>query len=1223
MPTSRRNTTSGDDAEFHRHDTERVKEMYSYLLGTLARANDLGRSKVNERFGGGRSFYDRLRSGQGAITTGELVERLSTFQNFCQQELQKQNCEDGLPPVLTEYDIRRALLKLIELTPEERDSLGLTYSDEDILLQEAFLHLWSKQSHTSYQQVLNFYQTSIGSIDVAGEALNDYSDAALNESIQQMVRSYLSFLKSSEPAADSSQTPVAKIIRETGFVDLVIHEVNQIVLKVGIEQIRLAGVRTKNSYCTRYLPKSFVTRLVRAVVDNQILTSEFPVYIKSITVEKHGPFPLTVSHPKGNEDAQEPNTTSNSPNEASLNRRLLDLHQYEIDFNPYSEEENDYEPLGCEELASQHTHRVEVEFEVQLSRSKIEKYKQPKLFQQLGITSSDEIGYVRFTLVNTGIGGVLSHITKLINNAVLSDICVNSSVDGAEESEGSDSTRNTKSSRLNVNFRELYFPIAHDVLLNHHFPRSNIASPMWAHSLVRLCRNTDLAKAMSMSQKRGQIVPYASASFGDKVGVGDYCGFDLLLCAAKASLNARLRAISQTGIASEDYLVALCERVQGQNVLKRSNAYVSSYPFSSLAQESLLNQELLSKYQKAAGADSYRIGSDESHVPHTACLRIAESFLVEGAYRKAWRYLQKVSDALARNTRWYDCFGKKGEQVEPFRVISGSLVVRYSLCFAYYLLTFDAESEFGNTFESSTGAYLPSVIEWNRRDDSVIWGQSISEFRKNLIRRSWEALEAAEKHLYIRLAKYFVINEESQGTFHPHYKFLSQIYFLRAKAFLYFPNFVPLDSDFCRVPTDLGANSRTNPTRNRKVICSSLLYLFEKARLYAATDGDSQRYASYTAYQSWVYVMSSYFRKLPVMLRGGALHVEFTSEECLQWARRMRNDALISYEDIGRKCYLKIKEKSGVSETLLRQRNQDRAEFGAYRIDAIPPIKEIFKEGGSRVDGVGDTKILELDMSLLAISKEDLQTPSKSNESGVIYLFGPIACYLFFARGMYHLTSPYIREFERPRLDPSSMRKVQTAQEWEIKLRECKSLFNYAWAIADDGGEVESVVVDDSEEEEGYSYLKIARPFESPYPGCANEVTALRDLYPYRITEIACLGRVFSAASIAMLLVLQQNSVVKERLFTELHGLLDTLHQEDACAMLDRFQGVDSNLSLLDGQRRYNGSISSQLAECRRIILQQIEALQATQQNDEVSIESIRNNFVPKLFSAIHGGVEE
>jgi len=305
------------------------------------------------------------------------------------------------------------------------------------------------------------------------------------------------------------------------------------------------------------------------------------------------------------------------------------------------------------------------------------------LFEQLGIPSSDDIGHVRFTLVSTGIGGVLSHITKLINNAVLTDICVSGTDTNNEDLGASQSKKGSTNNRLTVNFRELYFPIAHDVLLNHQFPRNNIASPMWAHSLVRLCRNSDLAEAMSKSQKQGEIVPYADASFGDKVGIGDYCGFDLLLCAARASLNARLRAISQTGIASEDYLIALCERVQGQNMLKRSSAYVSSYPFSSLAQESLLNQKLLSKYQKATGTDDYCISADESHVPHTACLRIAENFLVEGAYRKAWRYLQKVSDALARNTRWYDCFGERGDEIESFRVISGSLVVRFSLCFAY------------------------------------------------------------------------------------------------------------------------------------------------------------------------------------------------------------------------------------------------------------------------------------------------------------------------------------------------------------------------------------------------------------------------------------------------------------------------------------------------------------------------------------------------------------
>jgi len=242
MTNASSNAEGGDASESRTPDSERVKEMYSYLIGTLARANDLGWKRIDNRFGGKRSFYEKLRNGQGVITTGELVERLSAFQRFCKQELEEQaDFKDGLPPILTEYDIRRALLKLIELTPEERESLGLKYSDEDILLQEALLHLWSKQSQSNYQQVLNFYQASIGSIEMSGEALSDYSDTALNDSVEQMVRLYLSFLGTTEPTSSASQSTLQRVIRESGFVDLVIHEINQIVLKVGIEQIRLSG----------------------------------------------------------------------------------------------------------------------------------------------------------------------------------------------------------------------------------------------------------------------------------------------------------------------------------------------------------------------------------------------------------------------------------------------------------------------------------------------------------------------------------------------------------------------------------------------------------------------------------------------------------------------------------------------------------------------------------------------------------------------------------------------------------------------------------------------------------------------------------------------------------------------------------------------------------------------------------------------------------------------
>ena len=43
---------------------------------------------------------------------------------------------------------------------------------------------------------------------------------------------------------------------------------------------------------------------------------------------------------------------------------------------------------------------------------------------------------------------------------------------------------------------------------------------------------------------------------------------------------------------------------------------------------------------------------------------------------------------------------------------------------------------------------------------------------------------------------------------------------------------------------------------------------------------------------------------------------------------------------------------------------------------------------------------LYLDMSLLSIQKEWLHQNRDENNNQLIYLFGPNACYLFFARGL-------------------------------------------------------------------------------------------------------------------------------------------------------------------------------------------------------------------------------
>jgi hypothetical protein len=1193
------NAENNEDQErglLEQQDRARTGELYAYLVGSLARANYSGRKTFEQLFGGPRSFYDSLRRASRAVTTGELAARLAHLRERCLEMPREQPKQGKLPTVLTSKDIRLAFLKLIDLTPIERDRLGLRQSDGDILMQQALLHIWGNEDRQDYERILRFYIISMGDVGATERLIENYSEDALRTLIRGMVLEHLGASEASSSLKAEQRSAIDRIVTQYSIVDLVISEVNQILLKAGVQQIQLGDVQGKEGYSKEHLTYSFLQRLTKSVTENQILTSEFPVFIDSISVEECGPFPLALStEPSASADSTSMSLAENTEpiKRASLNNSLLGLHEYERAYS-YDDDE---EVVACAEIAAQHTYRVKVEFYIKLPVGTISQ-NSSEAYDQLKKEKDDSHEKIFFSLESTGIGGVLSHITKLINNAVLSDIC-SAPASEAPNQEGK------SSSRLVVNLRRDYFPIAHDVMINRQFPRSSVSSPVWAHSLVTLSKRQYLAAAMDLSCRKGEIVRYTDISFGDQVGWGDYCGFDLLLCSAKAALNARLRAIKYTGIGANDYLQALYNRVESQYFLKKANIYVNSYPFSSLAQESLLNLTLLKDLSRP-------LTENDPYTLFVACLRIAETFIVEGAYRKAWPYLERVYTVLSRSNRWYDNFGLNRYPVSPFRVFSGSLVVRFALCLAYYFLVVDPEQESASD-EQGQSLFLPQRLAWE--DDSVVqWNREPTALRQTLVRRSWLALETAEKHLHVRLAKYFVINEESQGTFHPHYKYLAQIYFLRAKLFLYFPRCLPApdSKSFYLVPTDHNPEARQRgQSQHGELVNGSLLYLLEKARLYAATDGDSERYACYTAYQSWAYIMASRQPQgLELRIRDGYVHAELSQEDCLRWARRLRDDALIGYEDIGRHCYLKLKEKSGVSERLLRQRGGVTSLFGLYQIETIPAIRETFKENGSRVLEQQGTKLLELDMSLLAVSKESLGLSSKEDDSGVIYLFGPTACHLFFARGMYHLMSPYQDEFEFCQGSQDNR-----PEDLQTKLREAYRLFSYAWAIADDGGDIENSDTADVSTS-NTTPLKIKRSFTLPHPGGLDDVAALRDLYPLRITEIAGLGRIFAAACALFCLSLETQVAQQQLLRQDIEGLLDNLHQQARCQYLNQYASINGEAALLNGQNRYNGHLAHHFSRCRRIILEQLDQLEQAQSIAQ-DVAGYRDRVIDQLFAIL------
>ncbi|MBE9139345.1 hypothetical protein IQ254_19440 [Nodosilinea sp. LEGE 07088] len=1012
-------------------------------------------------------------------TTGDVVKLLSNLRNSLAEGYQ--NFELPHTRVLAVEDMLTTLSKLVELAPEERHALGLQAGDGLTLLQRSLLILQTVGGLENYEMLLRLYKATVG-LDFSQAEIALKNLGEVDDLVNDVVRQSLAFL----PSQDARKANSSNVQRREDTVKELTRkaqrEVRRLLARSGNQQLSSSGEAIVDYYVRQYLQPAFVKKLAQTIVANERLTDQFPVYLKRITLTPSGPLPFA-------DKELDVLTQSSGPYPPLLHPALRQLDQ-SISLTRYLE----LPGPGDYELASQESTQVVVEFYV-----KVPQGYEPIIGDVLDRLGSQDRRRIDFTVSSTGIGGALSHVIKVINKALLQDIpCL----------------------------RE-YFPIAHDVTSTQAIIRDNVASPVWAHSLVKLCRRQLVGETLNACQDN-EFSDYENFSFADPIGHGDYCGFDFLLSQAQASLQARLQAIRSAGIRPDKYIQQLCQRVERSQVMQDAWTCLQGYPFSSLAMIGMIEQNLL-----PIGPDAEaQLQKTDPYIYFDACLSIVEALLDEGVYRPVRPYLRRLEIL--------DRFVEQGLEstrleTEPFEVFSGALVIRYLLCLANYYYIYDTSDR--------EPQYLPP-------------GCQADVNRDILVQRAWETLDQAQRHASLRLRKYVVLNEVSQGTFHPHYLLLSRMAFLRTKLLLFFPRRVPRDDDY--LPTE----SFVGRQRTDASIHWGRVYMAEKARLYAAADGDSEVYACYAAMQAWVYLIAAYTEagKLNLITQtNGNRSRQLDPNQCFAWARQLRNHALITYAETGRQCYYQIKEKSG-----LLKNNLD--EFGAYYIEKIPPIYETRGPQYSQLVQ-SEKQLLVLDMSLLAVNPKDLPKVSPHHPTRTIYLFGTNACHLFFIRGLFMVCSNVASEFDP---DDAPLTEI----DWEGKLLHATRLLNTAWAIAEEGGVIEKDKQDDKRTyriSRAFNLEKQVGAFSSP------EIDSIRDLYPRRINEISDLGKIFAIACMVLRLSLVQDSD-RTALETDIDALLSSLHNAHS------LKNSLTQRALLKRQKRYNGHLESYLAQAKKCL---------------------------------------
>jgi hypothetical protein len=622
-----------------------------------------------------------------------------------------------------------------------------------------------------------------------------------------------------------------------------------------------------------------------------------------------------------------------------------------------------------------------------------------------------------------------------------------------------------------------------------------------------------------------------------EVAYGEYCGFDLVEVALKSALHARLRLIKQTGVDPKLYLQQLCDRMEELNALKRAKNYLEFYPFSLRAMEGELERTVFRNKYRTR-QKGFRFVEQQPGERWSVAAYEAQLEIAEANLKEGlYRIAKRYLDAI-----------------KPFFTEGTNPFVGHSLFAKYHLCRFRCD-------------YL---IDLEDREDHAY------PDRYQAVRSAESCLEEAQKCLDRRLEKYYKVNELPQTNFHPHFHLLCKIYAHRAKLYLFFPAYTRRPGKW---------DALIEPVR-----------LLEKARICAARDGDPTLYAQWSAYQSWCYLMVAYLAdqsQLP--------NKEFSYGNCIDWAKRLLDHALLCYVTTGRTCYQQIKDNGGKATDHLPSQGTKRSpsegeeiyyeSYGNTWIQVVPLIQEL---NGEKVRPGQRYKypqhVLRLDMSIL---KQIHQNPEDS-----IYLFGNQSSIILFGMGM---------------LELCSLKDAEPLQ--EAIQRKALRMFNYCWAIASDGTQRHS----DPEEER----LTLDRAFSGDDIFNQADDLLIRGLYPHRLTQFTDLGKIFVAVCKLLLLI---SSPEMEQYYAEGRGWETTTDEmkaetqsiidlmDDLCRN-NRFPFPESEAL---GQKRYNGHLAEHYKNISQYFKDLIQIVQTKRLRSRDLIQN-RDRIVTHVFEMIRG----
>lgn len=517
------------------------------------------------------------------LTLSKLVSILSALEAY-QRAQQFQNSEAKIPRLITRAEKLKALRLFFQLLPEERQRLGLELHPGQI-----FLNQISELANTSTVNgkpadaisLYNFFlRQSEGAALSFAEAIDQSDKESSQAYIQKIVTQHTQQYFAGLSKADKNEL-------DKKLIEKVEREIGRIELQSGIEQVnsflKKDEVFTRNNRLLNYLTADFIQRLAHSVIDNELITDEFPIHLKFFEIERVKPLPLYIKQ------AQE--TTG------LLNPFLL---------------QDSHEDDSVNGLERQVAYRVTAHFYIKVP----EDYK--ATFEDLAVINRvSGQRRLEFSEEVVGIGCPTSHITAVINRVLLWDIPV----------------------------LKGYASVADGVYCNDEIMGGTPNSPVWSHCIARLYKTQDIHSAIELEDSCDAIATTVETATADFCGFDLLETTAKAALYARLKLIKQTLA-NQPDVSAEQYIKELCHRVEEMTAMKRAQQCLHFYPFSLRAMEGQLEATIFkSRYRLRKPGfifEEYQPNVCWSAIALEAQVSIAEANLKEGLLHIARQYLEIV-----------------------------------------------------------------------------------------------------------------------------------------------------------------------------------------------------------------------------------------------------------------------------------------------------------------------------------------------------------------------------------------------------------------------------------------------------------------------------------------------------------------------------------------------------------------------------------------------------